>query len=367
MRIGVPRECKDGERRVGLLPEGAAQLCAAGHEVLVETGAGGRTGFADDDYRAAGACIVGAAADIFASTLVVKVKELQAAEFPLLHAATTIFGFAHLASDPALLAAVLRARIRCIAFETVTDADDGLPLLAPMSEIAGRLAPLLAASLLLSDRGGSGVLLPGIQGVAPANVTIVGAGHAGAAAASVAAGLGARVTVFARTDRRLAALRRSHVPTLTTRCYDAEGLAASVADADVVIGAVLVRGKLSPKLITRPMLRSMRCGSVFVDIGIDQGGIAETSRPTSLSDPTYVEEDVIHYCVSNLPALVPRTATLALARATLPYVLAIANRGVEGALAADAGLRCGLQTSDGRVLHPTLGATTQTCNQCSAP
>jgi alanine dehydrogenase len=358
MRIGVPRERKDGERRVGLLPEGVAALSAAGHVVLVERGAGERVGFDDAAYTSAGAHVVADAAEIFGAQLIVKVKELQRSEWPLLQRGTIVFGFAQLGRDRVLLDAVLGAGIGCIACETVAAADGTLPLLAPMSRIAGRLAPLVAASLLMSDRGGSGVLLPGLDDVAPGRVVVVGAGNVGGEAARVAVGLGCQVKVFGRSHRRLAALRERCTGDMEVAVNDPPALSACIAAADVVIGAVLEPGKLSPKVVSRAMLRAMRAGSVLIDVGIDQGGIAETSRMTSLSDPTYLEEGVVHYCVPNMPALVPRTATLALTRATLPYVRALADAGIDAALAADAGLRAGLQIRDGAVTHGGLAADT---------
>ncbi|MEO8741018.1 MAG: alanine dehydrogenase [Casimicrobiaceae bacterium] len=358
MRIGVPRERKDGERRVGLVPEGVAELARAGHDVAVEQGAGEHAGFADAAYAAAGAQIVRDTATIFQCELVVKVKEPQRAELALLVSGTTLCGFAQFGRDRAWLAAALAARIGYIAYETVADTDGGLPLLAPMSRIAGALAPLIAANLLTNDRGGSGVLLPAIADAAPATVLVLGAGNVGATAAGVAARLGCRVTVLGRGERRLQALRRLRCKDLVAvRCEPAV-LGAALIEADVVIGAVLEPGALSPKLISRAQLRTMRPGSVFIDVGIDQGGIAETSRMTSLWDPTYVEEGVVHYCVPNMPALVARTATLALTRATLPYVLALAGQGIDCALAMDPGLRAGLQVRAGRVTHRGLAADT---------
>ena len=356
MIIGVPRERMDGERRVGLVPEGAAALVASGHDVVVEQGAGDRAGFADTAYGAAGARIESDAAAIFSCPLIVKVKELQRAELPLLQPGTTVFCYAQLGHDRPLLDAVLAARIGCIAYETVTDAAGALPLLAPMSRISGRLAPLIAATLLMNDHGGSGVLLAGLDGVAPGNVVIVGAGNVGGEAAYVASRIGCAVTVFARTERRLAGLRERCGPRVQTALCEPVALAAAVAAADVVIGAALEPGRLSPKLISRGMVRAMRKGSVLIDVGISQGGIAETSRITTLSTPTYVDEGVVHYCVPNIPALVARTATLALTRATLPYVQALADRGVGAAIAADAGLRVGLQVWDGGVCHAGIAA-----------
>ncbi len=360
MRIGVPRERKDGERRVAVTPDGARTLVGDGHEVAVERGAGEGLGFSDAAYVAAGAFIVADAAVIFGCPLVVKVKELQRDEIALLKPATTVFGFAQLARDRALLDAVLAARIGVIGYETVADGCGGLPLLAPMSRIAGRLAPLIAASLLMSDRGGAGVLLPGVDAVAPARIVIVGAGNVGSEASHVALALGATVTVFARTHARLAALRarcEAHAgERLWTAVSETEALAIAIAEADVLIGAVLEPGRLSPKLVSRAMLRAMRDGSVFIDVGIDQGGIGETSRMTSMSAPTFVDEGVVHYGVANMPALVARTATLALAQATLPFVRVLAGRGVSAALRTDAGLRAGLQVWDGAVVHAALAA-----------
>lgn len=358
MRIGVPRERKDGERRVAVTPDGARKLVAAGHELVVERGAGESVGFSDAAYATAGATIGPDAAAVFACPLVVKVKELQDDELALLRPATTVFGFAQLARDRALLDAVLAARIGVIAYETVSDGRGGLPLLAPMSRIAGRLAPLIAASLLMNDRGGAGVLLPGVDAVAAARIVIIGAGNVGCEAARLALALGATVTVFARRQVSLDALRTRCEPIgggrLRTSLSDAGSLAAAIADADVLIGAVLEPGRLSPKLISRAMLRAMRGGSVFIDVGIDQGGIAESSRMTSISEPTFVAEGVVHYGVANMPALVARTATLALARAVLPFVCLLAERGASEALRSDAGLRAGLQVWEGTVVHPAL-------------
>ena len=356
MRIGVPRERKDGERRVGLLPEDVAVLVASGHRVLVERGAGERVGFADAAYADAGGSVVHDVAEIFGCRLIVKVKELQPDEWPLLQPDTTVLGFAQLGRDRALLDAALAARIACIAYETVAASDGSLPLLAPMSRIAGRLAPLVAANLLLGDRGGSGVLLPGLDGIGTGRVVVVGAGNVGGEAACMAARMGCAVQVFGRSERRLDLLRKRGAGDMAVARNDPAALASAVAAADVVIGAVLEPGKLSPKLISRAMLRTMQRGSVLLDIGIDQGGIAETSRMTTLSQPTYLEHGVTHYCVPNMPALVARTATLALTRATLPYVIALANAGVDVALAADAGLRSGLQVRAGTVTHAGLAA-----------
>lgn len=363
MRIGVPRETKDGERRVALTPAGAGVLAADGHVVIVEANAGAGSGFSDDEYGAAGATLVPDPAAVWPCDLIVKVKELQPPEFPLLVPHTTIFGFAQLGRDRRLLDAVLGAGVRIIAFETVRAADGTLPLLAPMSRIAGRLAPFAGAFALGTDRGGAGVLLPAVDDVPGARVVVIGAGSAGGAAAYVAAALGCRVTVLSRGGVRLArvaaALRA--FPAVATHILDAlgaDGFAATLADADLVIGAILESGRLSPKLITRAHFRSMRPGSAFVDVGIDQGGIAATSRMTSLSAPTYVEEGIVHYAVPNMPALVARTATLALAAATLPYIRRLAQSGVAHALARDPALGGALMVWEGAVTDARLAADT---------
>ncbi|MEP6942276.1 MAG: alanine dehydrogenase [Betaproteobacteria bacterium] len=356
MRIGVPRERKDGERRVGLVPENVRELVAAGHEVLVERDAGVRVGFDNGSYAACGAILEPATDRIFACPLIVKVKELQPAEFALLSRGTAVFGFAQLGRDRALQDAVLAAHVACIAYETVAGPEQTLPLLSPMSRIAGRLAPFIGASLLMTDRGGGGVLLSTIDGVPAASVTIVGAGVVAREAALLAADLGAKVRVLGRSATRLDTLRVACGDRILTAPAEPDAIAAAIRESDLVVGAVLQPGALSPKLISRRMLSLMRPGSVFIDVGIDQGGIAETSRMTSLSNPTYVEEGVIHYCVPNMPALVARTATLALTQATLPYVLLLANLGIDAALAADGGLRAGLQVRDGEVTHPALAA-----------
>ena len=362
MRIGVPREVKDGERRVGIVPDGVRALVGDGHVVLIERDAGRAAGFADAEYAQAGAVVGVHAPDVWAAPLIVKVKEIQALEYERLRRGTTIFGFAQLARDRALLDAVLSADVRVLAFETVRDAAGGLPLVAPMSRIAGRLAPFAGAQSLATNRGGSGVLLTGVDDVAPARVVVLGAGSAGAEAARIAARLGCRVTVIsrgrARLDRLASTLRREgiSIEARTAGELGESGFAEAIAQADLIIGAVLEPGKLSPKLVTRTHLRAMRAGSALVDIGIDQGGIAETSRMTKLSDPTYVEERIVHYCVPNMPALVARTATEALAAATLPYVRHLAGRGVEKALEEDAGLAEGAMVWNGSVAHAGLAA-----------
>jgi alanine dehydrogenase len=358
MRVGVPREIKNHEYRVGLTPAGAAALTGAGHEVVVETGAGARVGLADDDYRAAGARIAPDAREAYACGLVVKVKELQRAEFALARAGQVLFCYHHFAPDRALLEAMLASGATCIAYETVADAAGGLPLLAPMSQIAGRLAPQAGAWALQMANGGSGVLLGGVPGVAPAKVLIIGGGTVGAHAARIALGMGADVTLADRNAARLAHLEEIFGARLKTAVSGDTTLPPLVHDADLVIGAVLLPGKLAPRLVRRDDLRRMRPGSVIVDVAIDQGGICETSRPTSHSEPIYVEEGVVHYCVPNMPSAVARTATFALTQATLPHVLMLADKGLRRAIEEDAGLRAGLQVHAGRVTHAGLAADT---------
>jgi alanine dehydrogenase len=362
MRIGVPREIKDGERRVGITPEGARRLVDDGHAVVVAAGAGAAVGFSDEDYRRAGATVTHGLPEIWSCALVVKVKELQPSEFAHLVAGTTVFGFAQINRDPQLLAAVLRARIRCIAYETVRDASGGLPLLSPMSRIAGRLAPLVGATTLATDRGGAGVLLTGVDDVPGARVVVLGAGNVGGEAARVAARLGARVSVFSRGAPRRHALAAAlaaegHAVEVhgLPHAHDSR-MVDTVADADLVIGGVLEPGTLSPKLLSRAMVSGMRPGSAIVDVGIDQGGIAATSRMTKLSEPTYVECGVVHYAVPNMPALVARTATLALTQATLPAVRMLAGLGIGAALARDPGLAAGVMVDAGAIVHAGLAA-----------
>ena len=356
MRIGIPREIKTREFRVALTPSGAHALAAAGHAVRVQAGAGGAVGFADEAYRAAGAQIVGAAAAAFDADLVIKVKELQPAEFALTHPGQILFCYQHFAPDAALLAAMLERKVSAVAFETVTAPDGSLPLLIPMSDIAGRLAPQVGAWALQMPNGGSGVLLGGVPGVPPAQVTILGGGTVGAGAARIAIGVGATVTLL---DKSAAVLRRLEAvfgARLVTRAAEPAAVAEAVRGADLVIGAVLLAGKLSPKLIHREDLRAMRPGSVLVDVGIDQGGIADTSRATSHVEPVFVEEGVLHYCVPNMPSAVARTATLALAQATLPYALLLASDGLRAVLAREPALRPGVQVHDGHITHADLAA-----------
>jgi alanine dehydrogenase len=353
MLVGVPREIKDHEYRVGLTPAGVHALRERGHQVCVETGAGARIGFPDADYISAGARVVASAKEVFAADMVVKVKELQPAEFGLPRRGQILFAYLHLAPDPVLLHALLACAVSGIAYETVTDAQGRLPLLAPMSRIAGRLSVQVGAWALQMANGGSGVLLGGVPGVAPGRVVVIGAGASGANAVQIAAGMGADVTVLDVDLERLAHLDEVYRGRVKTCYSEALAIAEQVAHADLVIGALLVPGKLAPRLISRKLLQRMRPGSVLVDIAIDQGGIAETSRPTSHSQPLFVEEGVVHYCVPNMPSACARTATLALTQATFPYVLRLADRGLD-ALSEDAGLANGLQVHAGQVTHRGL-------------
>jgi alanine dehydrogenase len=354
MQIGVPQEIKDHEYRVGLTPSGAHALVRAGHEVRVQSKAGARIGFADSDYKQAGVTIVTRAEDAYACDLVIKVKELGTSEFPLLREGQIIFGYLHLAPNPELLRAMLDSKVIAIAYETVTDAKGALPLLTPMSQIAGRLAPQMGALALTMAHGGSGILLSGVPGVLAARVAIIGAGTVGGNAAHIALGMGAEVTLLDRSVERLLAFEERYQGRIKTRVADPASIEETVLESDMVIGALHVPGKLTPKLLSRALVARMRKGSVIVDVAIDQGGISETSRASSHSDPFYIAEGIVHYCVANMPAACARTATLALTHATLPYVQAIADKGWEAALRDDAGLKSGLQIELGEIKHAGL-------------
>ena len=353
MRVGVPKEIKNHEYRVGLTPAGVHALRQRGHEVCVERNAGTRIGFPDSGYAAAGAKLVASAREVFAADMVVKVKELQPREFSLVRRGQILFGYLHLAPDVALLDAMLASGVSGIAYETVTDAQGRLPLLAPMSRIAGRLSVQVGAWGLQMANGGSGVLLGGVPGVAPGKVVVIGAGAAGANAVQIAVGMGADITVLDVDLDRLAHLDELYRGRLKTTYSEALAINEQVCQADLVIGALLLPGKLAPKLISRELLKKMRPGSVLVDIAIDQGGIAETSRPTSHSEPLFREEGVVHYCVPNMPAACARTATLALTQATLPYVLKLADEGLD-ALSTTPGLANGLQVHAGNITYRSL-------------
>jgi len=352
MKIGVPKEIKDHEYRVGVIPAGVHALLACGHEVIVQAGAGAKTGFSDEAYVSAGARIVASAEEAFDAGMIVKVKELQPSEYGLMHAGQILFAYLHLAPDPNLLKAIINSGVSGVAYETV-ERDGKLPLLAPMSRIAGRLSIQFAAWALQMANGGSGVLLGGVGGVPPAKVVVIGPGEVGTNAAQIAAGMGADVMMLGIDPDHLAQLDQVYRGRIKTCYSEPLAIAEHVRAADVIVSGVLIPGKLAPKLISRKVLKSMRPGSVLVDVAIDQGGIAETSRPTSHSDPVYVEEGVVHYCVPNMPSAVARTATLALAHATYPYMLKLADKGLD-ALSDDAGLAKGLQVHDGNITHRGL-------------
>jgi alanine dehydrogenase len=354
MRVGVPKEIKDHEHRVGLTPGSVAELTARGHEVLVERSAAAGIGYLDSQYTAAGARIVDGAAEVYGrADLIVKVKEIVAREYGLLRRNQLVFCYLHLANDHAQTEALMRAGVSAIAYETVTANDGTLPLLMPMSEVAGRLSVQMGANALQKNNGGRGVLIGGVPGVAPARVVIIGGGTAGANAATIALGMEADVTILDRAVGRLRALRERFGPMLRTVMANAETVAEYVARADLVIGAVLVPGASAPKLIKREMVRAMRDGSALVDLSIDQGGCSETSRQTTHDEPFYIDEGVVHYCVSNMPTLVAQTATKALNNATLPFVMALAAKGL-GALQDDPHLGNGLNVHGGKITHPAV-------------
>lgn len=356
MLIGVPKEIKDHEFRVGLTPDGVRALVGAGHEVRLQTKAGIAIGYDDERYAVAGAQIVATAAEAWASPLVIKVKEPQPAEITLLQEGQILFTYLHLAADVELTRQLVERRIIGIAYETVTDAQGRLPLLTPMSEVAGRIAVQAGAACLQMNQGGSGVLLGGVPGVTPGKVAILGAGSVGTEAAKMALGLGADVAILDRNLDRLRYLDDVFGGRLKTQYSQAGAIETLVSTADLVIGSVLIPGKRAPKLISRELVGRMRPGSVLVDVSIDQGGCSETSRPTTHSQPTYVEAGVVHYCVTNMPAACARTATQALTHATLPYALKLAGLGYREALRQDAGLLNGLNLHLGQVTHPSVAA-----------
>jgi alanine dehydrogenase len=355
MLIGVPRETKTHEYRVGLVPGSVRELVHHGHQVVVETGAGTGIGFEDAAYVMAGARILANAASVFdAAELIVKVKEPQPQEVALLRREQILFTYLHLAADRKLTEALVRSGVVAIAYETVTDARGGLPLLAPMSEVAGRMAVQVGAHCLEKEQGGIGVLLGGVPGVPAAKIVILGGGVAGTNAARMAMGAEAYVTVVDRSLPRLYELDLQFGAQLHTLYSTMENIEREVAAADLVIGAVLIPGAAAPKLVGRDLVRAMRPGTVIVDISIDQGGCFETSRPTTHADPTYIEEGVVHYCVTNMPGAVARTSTVALNNATLPFVVAIAERGWRRALVEDPHLRDGLNVCRGQITHPAV-------------
>ncbi|MGN6270306.1 MAG: alanine dehydrogenase [Sphingomonas sp.] len=352
MRVGVPKEIKNHEYRVGLTPPSVAELVAAGHEVIVETKAGSGIDFDDQDYVDAGARIVPDAKTVFAeSDMIVKVKEPQQSEIALLEPRHLLFTYLHLAADKPQTEGLIKSGATCIAYETVTANDGSLPLLKPMSEVAGRMSIQVGAHYLEKEQGGRGVLLGGVPGVAPARVAILGGGVAGVNAAQMAVGMRADVTIYDISNRRLAELDMFFGSQIKTAYASKAAIAAAVEKAHLVIGAVLVPGAAAPKLVTRDMLKTMKRGSVLVDIAIDQGGCFETSHATTHDDPVYEVDGVIHYCVANMPGAVARTSAFALNNATLPFVLALANNGAEAAMRADKHLANGLNVSEGKIRH----------------
>ncbi|MSO88853.1 MAG: alanine dehydrogenase [Rhodospirillaceae bacterium] len=355
MLIGVPKEVKTAEYRVGLVPASVRELVLHGHEVIVQSTAGDGIGCPDSAYRAAGAEIARDAQDVFArAAMIVKVKELQPNERPLLRSGQILFTYLHLAPDPNQTAALMRSGAIAIAYETVTDPAGGLPLLAPMSEVAGRMSIQVGAHCLEKRQGGSGMLLGGVPGVPAAKVVILGGGVVGTNAARMAMGLEAKVTVIDKSLRRLYDLDLQFGAKLSTIFATADAIETQIADADLVIGAALVAGAAAPRLVTREMVKRMRNGSVMVDVSIDQGGCFETSRSTTHADPTFVEEGVVHYCVTNMPGAVARTSAFALNNATLPFTIALADKGWKKALEDDGHLRNGLNVAEGRVVHAAV-------------
>ncbi|HKE94662.1 MAG TPA: alanine dehydrogenase [Povalibacter sp.] len=355
MRIGVPKEIKNHEYRVGLVPAGVRELVRDGHEVLVQSTAGAGIGVEDAAYAAAGARVVAQAADVFAAAdMIVKVKEPQLAECRMLRRGQTLFTYLHLAADPAQARGLMESGASAIAYETVTSPDGSLPLLTPMSEVAGRMSVQVGAASLQKANGGIGVLLGGVPGVAPAKVVILGGGVSGSCAAEVAVGMRADVTIVDKSLRRLRTLDAVFGGRLKTAASTTDTIESLVLQADLVIGAVLVAGAAAPKLVTRAMVKQMKPGAVMVDISIDQGGCFETSRPTTHAEPTFVVDGVVHYCVTNMPGAVPRTSTFALTNATLPYVKALAAQGVQKALAQDPCLARGLNVFDGTITHEAV-------------
>ena len=357
MLIGCPKEIKPQEFRVGISPAAAFEAVTAGHTVIIETGAGLGAGFTDDDYRTAGAGIVDTAEEVFATAeMVVKVKEPQAIERKQLREGQLLFTYLHLAPDAAQTRDLLDSGCTAIAYETVTDRNNGLPLLAPMSEVAGRLAAQVGAWTLQKANGGLGVLMGGVPGVRPANVVIVGGGVVGTAAARVAVGMGANVTVLDRSIARMSYLDEIFQGRLTTQYSSAADLADLLPTADMVIGAVLIPGAAAPRLVARAQLSTMQPGAVLVDVAIDQGGCFETSRATTHHDPIYEVDGVMHYCVANMPGAVPRTATQALGNATLPFMMALANKGWRKACTDDVHLLNGLNVHAGNVTYEAVAA-----------
>ncbi|HEX8290379.1 MAG TPA: alanine dehydrogenase [Pyrinomonadaceae bacterium] len=355
MIVGLPKEIKDNEYRVGLTPAGARALTDAGHKVIVEQSAGEGSGFEDSLYERAGATIIPSADDVWADAeMVVKVKEPIEPEYPRMKEGLLLFTYLHLAPDPKQTQALLEHKVTGIAYETITDRRGTLPLLTPMSEVAGRMAVQVGAQFLEKMNGGRGVLIGGVPGVPAARVVIIGGGVVGTNAAKIAVGMGAQVTIVDKNLDRLRELDDIFLSKISTLASSAYAIHGAIAEADLIIGAVLVPGAAAPKLVTREMLKDVMRGAVIVDVAVDQGGCIETTRPTTHSNPTYYVEDVLHYCVANMPGAVPRTSTFALTNATLPYALRLANRGFLDAVASDPGLKEGVNTYAGKMTYKAV-------------
>ncbi|MGV9712439.1 alanine dehydrogenase [Gordonia sp. NPDC003424] len=357
MRIGIPTEIKNHEYRVAITPAGVAELHDRGHEVVIQAGAGEGSSFHDIDYKEAGAQILSTAEQVWEQAdMILKVKEPIASEYALMREGQTLFTYLHLAASRPCTEALLASKTTSIAYETVRAADGSLPLLAPMSEVAGRLAPQVGAYHLMKSEGGRGVLMGGVPGTEPANVVVIGGGVSGVNAATIAVGMGAQVTVFDLDIAKLRAVDARFNGRVHTRYSTSLALAEAVREADLVIGAVLVPGAKAPVLVSNDLVSQMKPGAVLVDIAIDQGGCFEDSRPTTHDDPTFTVHDTVFYCVANMPGTVARTSTMALTGATLPYVLRLADQGWEQACRTDASLAAGLSTHDGKLFTPEVGA-----------
>jgi alanine dehydrogenase len=355
MIIGVPKEVKDHEARVGIVPSGVKALVDARHKVLVETKAGELSSTPDNEYKQAGAEIVGSAEDVWKrADMVVKVKEPIEKEVPFFREGLVLFTYLHLAPIPDLTEQLLKKKVTGIAYETVTDRSGSLPLLTPMSEVAGRMSIQVGASYLEKEKGGRGILLGGVPGVAPARVTIIGGGIVGINAAKIALGMGADTTIIDINLNRLRELDDIFNGQIRTLASNSYSIAKSCTEADLVIGGVLIPGAAAPKLVTREMVSHMKRGAVIVDVAIDQGGCIETAKPTTHSNPAYTVDGVVHYCVTNMPGAVPHTSTLALTNATFPYVLKIANQGAQAAIKSDPGIREGVNTFEGHLTYSAV-------------
>ena len=355
MVIGVPKEIKDHETRVGCVPSMITALRERGHEVLVEAGAGVGSSIFDDDYSEAGAVVIESAAEVWnKSDLIVKVKEPQPSEYQFFRPGLLLFTYLHLAPLPELTEALVRARVNSIAYETIRERDNSLPLLTPMSEVAGRMAVQVGAQYLERPNGGRGILLGGIPGVAPANVVVIGGGIVGHNAAKIACGLGANVTIIDRNLNRLRELDDIYFNSIRTLASNTYTIRETVRQADLVIGAVLIPGAAAPKLVRRDMISQMKTGAVIVDVAIDQGGCVETAHPTTHTDPVYYVDSVLHYCVSNMPAAVPHTSTFGLTNATIPYLLTLADKGLERACEESSAIREGVNTCNGEITYAAV-------------